>query len=120
MSPYITTFQCRGESEATGVGATGPCAGTEVPQLLVLLFHPQLHDVEFCCSLSQLVEHAVPALLELKAAGKAADSTTAGHNDTNFTLLVTKKVNLNDKHLPGSWFKFPMARVLLACCRFAT
>eukprot|EP00092_Neocalanus_flemingeri_P003808 GFUD01004101.1.p1 GENE.GFUD01004101.1~~GFUD01004101.1.p1 ORF type:complete len:357 (+),score=118.37 GFUD01004101.1:96-1166(+) len=30
----------------------------------------QVHDVEFCHSLAQLVQHTLPALLDLKAAGK--------------------------------------------------
>ena len=33
--------------------------------------HPQVHDVEFCLSLEQLVAHTLPALLEVRAQGKA-------------------------------------------------
>ena len=63
--------------------ATGPTG--------LYTFHRQLHDVEFCCSLSQLVEHAVPALLQLKAAGKAADRTTVGLNIQSIMLYKVVK-----------------------------
>ena len=40
----------------------------------------QIHDVEFCCSLEQIVEHTLPALLDLKSQGKVRHIGITGYN----------------------------------------
>jgi len=49
----------------------------------------QIHDVEFCQSLEQLVRHTVPALVELKRTGKVRYLGMTGYNLDTLTRLVT-------------------------------
>ena len=49
----------------------------------------QVHDVEFCQSLEQLVKYTIPALLELKKMGKVRYIGLTGYNLDTLTRLVT-------------------------------
>jgi len=49
----------------------------------------QVHDVEFCQSLEQLVKFTVPALLELKAAGKVRYIGLTGYNLSTLMRLIS-------------------------------
>jgi len=49
----------------------------------------QVHDVEFCESLEQLVNHTIPALVELKRSGKVRYLGLTGYNLDTLTRLIS-------------------------------
>ena len=64
----------------------------------------QIHDVEFCASIDQLVTHTLPALMTLKAEGKAKFIGITG-----YTPKILRKVI--ERAPPGS------VDVVLSYCR---
>jgi len=79
----------------------------------------QVHDVEFCLSLEQLVAHTLPALLEVRAQGKARYIGITGYNLGTLqrlvdllppgsvdTVLTYCRATLFDRSLLGSPLQF--------------
>ena len=83
----------------------------------------QVHDVEFCQSLEQLVKYTIPALLELKSSGKVRYIGLTGYNldtlmrlisllppDTVDAILTYCRCTLIDQTLLGSAMNFFTSR----------